>query len=110
MKVLRLLLWLIAILIFLSILKSVLLAIKADSLEFYYNLLGSLQLFLLGGVICWLLFSIPFYLVRKKMFPFLPSLVIYLLVLIAGEITSLYLLKHADRVSGNMRNYLMEYY
>ncbi|HYC29167.1 MAG TPA: GDSL-type esterase/lipase family protein [Chitinophagaceae bacterium] len=110
MRLLKKIAWIIALLIIVAVIKFILNRISPSSIIFSSNFLTSIQWFLFGGLICWLLLQSISRLIRKKDFPFWLSWFIFLLLMIAGEWRIYFLMQHADRVSKTTHDYLVRYY
>jgi len=96
--------------VLLAILKIIIRRSEVNAEPFLYNLASCTQVFLLGGIIFWLLLSITGKITRKRFVSFKASWLIYLIVITILEISCAWLLRHADVVSGNMYRYLHQYY
>jgi lysophospholipase L1-like esterase len=110
MKLLKRIGWIVALMLAVAAIKLIINRISPGSIIFSSNLFTSIQWFLFGGLIFWLLLQGIFRLIRKKDFPFWLSWFIFLLLLIMGEWRVYSMMQHAGKVSKPTHDYLARYY
>lgn len=110
MRLLKKIAWVIGIMIVIAIIKFVLNRSSPASFLFHSNLLTSIQWFLFGGLMFWLVLHFISKAIRKKGFSFWWSWLIFLLLGIAGELSIYYFMRHADKVPKIVHGYLVKYY
>lgn len=110
MRLLKKIAWIVGIMIFLSVIKFVLNRTSQGSFLFHSNFLTSVQWFLFGGLMFWLLLHFLARVVKKKGFPFWWAWLIFTVIMIAGEWSVYYFMQHADKVSKTTYRSLRKYY
>lgn len=110
MRLLKKIAWIVGIMIMLSVIKFVLNRTSPASFLFHSNFLTSIQWFLLGGLLFWLVLHFLAQAAKKKGFSFWWAWLIFTVLMMAGELSVYYVMQHADKVSGSTYRYLRKYY
>lgn len=110
MRALKLVSLTVLLVIVLALIKLLMTFVHPASAPFTNNLIVCLQIFLLGGVVFWLLTIAASRVSRRKEIAFWKVVLLYIMILTLLEIYCTYLLRNGNVVSEDTKRYLVEYY